>query len=364
MAALLSLANDDVNYSSRDRVELTDLYNYWYATTWQGLDETVYTGFTPTGSVYGYWRGYIVFPLTAYVVTNSVVSPPSLTAGIWAKNFAHHFYLDSFPPCPAQEMEYGQSFSAGSSTNSYLPNVPGLAALVSMYQGTNEGEYLNYWMQNIWNNCWNPAGTLPESSPMWTAANLDSGGLSNAYQSYFYLCTDPEYPSNSNLPTGSVDNYADNASSTSGTPMAGMMSRTGYSSVTDTLVMFYARRLRRKTTACRRADFCPPIIASSRVTFFWATMTIRELITQADPGQCRWRLAATTTSTAMIFPGSIRCRSVTRMQTTPSPAQIRRCPIAQQIRPARPERTPRQSTGAWSTSRKSPLRISWSPPTT
>ena len=57
---------------------------------------------------------------------------------------------------------------------------------------------------------------------------------------WFYLYTDPTYATNSNLPTGSVDNYADNASSTSGTPMAAMMSRTGYSTITDTLVTFYA----------------------------------------------------------------------------------------------------------------------------
>jgi List-Bact-rpt repeat protein len=243
MAALLSVADDDVNFSSRSSVEITALYNYWHTTTYLGLNEFNYTGFTPTGSVYGIWRAYSFYPLTADSVVNSVVSPPPLMSGLWAKNMAHHFYLSTFPSCPAQEQEYGQQFSPNSSYNTYLGwSFPGLPALVNIFNGTNEGAYLNYWMQNLWQTCPNGgySGNTPGTNLMWTSGNL---GAQNVFWGYIF--TDPAYSTNSALPTGSVDNCSDAGCSgavptSTALPMAGMVSRTGYSSITDTLVNFYA----------------------------------------------------------------------------------------------------------------------------
>jgi len=106
----------------------------------------------------------------------------------------------------AEEQEYGQSFSPASSYNSYLGWVPGLAALVTMYQGTNEGQYLNYWMQNLWSTCSGYTGNTPGTNLMWNPSALSA---SAATQSWFYLYTDPAYSTNSSLPTGSVDNCSD-----------------------------------------------------------------------------------------------------------------------------------------------------------
>ncbi len=247
MASLVSLGDDDVNFSSRTSPELTALYDSWYTTTFQGLNEYNYTGFTPTGSVYGIWRAQTFFPLTAFEIVNSVVSPPPLTAGVWAKNMAHHSYMATFPSCPAEEQEYGQTFSPESSYNSFLPNSFGIAALITMYQGTPEGEYLNYWAQNLWQTCPNGgySGNTPGTNLMFTNTSLGSGQFGGISQHWAYLYMDSAYPTNSSLPTGSVDNCSDAGCSgqvptTTALPMAGMISRTGYSSITDTLVNFYA----------------------------------------------------------------------------------------------------------------------------
>lgn len=238
--ALLSLADDDVNFSSRMSPSETALYDGWYTTAFQGLNEYTYTGFTPTGSVYQTWEGYTVYPYTAFTLMNSVVSPPPLLNGIWAKNFLHHFYMGMFPSCPAQEPEYAQSFSPDSSYNSYMPWVTGIPGLVNMYNTDPEGKRLNYWMQNLWSTCVSWSGDVPGTNLMWSSSGLDTHGLANAVQYYWYIYWDPLFATDSALPTGSVDNFSDAQSATSGIPMAGAMSRTGYSSITDTLVNFYA----------------------------------------------------------------------------------------------------------------------------
>jgi hypothetical protein len=235
MTVLLSVADDDVNFSTRDSVELTALYNGWYTNTYLAQNEYTYTGFTPTGSVYGIWRASSFVPLTGFTLMNSVVSPPPLLNGVWAKNFAHHFYLSTFPSCPLQEMEWGQTFGVATAPNNLMVDVPGLPALVSMFNTDPEGQYLNWWMQNRWSTCYAPQGNTPGTHLMWNAAQLGAG---STYQNYFYLYSDPAYTANPNLPTGSVDNMSDDGPS--GLPMAGMMSRTGYTSMTDSLVMFYA----------------------------------------------------------------------------------------------------------------------------
>lgn len=235
--ALLSLADDDVNFSTRTSPQITAIYNNWYTGTFLGLNEKNYTGFTPTGSVYGIFRANTFYPLTAYGVVNSVVSPPPLMSGVWAKNFTHHFYLNTFPSCPAQEPEYGQSFGPDSSFNSFMPYVPGLPALITIYKNDPEGQYLNYWMQNIWSTCADPTGTIPGTSLKWSTPGLQQNGNSNQVQAWWFLYTDPVYTLNSALPTGSIDNVIDDPT---GQAMAGAMSRTGYTSITDTLTEIFA----------------------------------------------------------------------------------------------------------------------------
>ncbi len=249
-ATLYSVADDDVNYSARGSVEITALYNGWHSAIFNGLNEYNYTGFTPTGSAYGIWRAYTFYPLTAFAIQNSVVSGPSLlpSTGYWARNMSHHFYMATFPSCPALEQEYGQSSSSlsGDPLNNYIPNSYGLTALITMFQGTPDGEALNYWAQNLWQTCPNGSvsGNTPGTNLIWTNSNMSSSEWVGSWVHWPYLYMDSAYPTNPTLPTGSVDNCSDAGCSgsvptTTSLPMAGMISRTGYSSITDTLVNFY-----------------------------------------------------------------------------------------------------------------------------
>jgi hypothetical protein len=53
---LLSIADDDVNFSARTSVEWTALFNGWYNITYLPLYEKNYNGPTTMGEVYGIWR--------------------------------------------------------------------------------------------------------------------------------------------------------------------------------------------------------------------------------------------------------------------------------------------------------------------
>jgi hypothetical protein len=247
MSSFFSLADDDVNFASRDSKEITALYDSWHSVIWQGLNELNYTGFTPTGAAYGIWRAYTFYPLTAFVVANSVVNGPPVTAGLWASNMSHHFYMATFPSCPALEQEYGQSSNSlsGDPQNNYIPNSFGLTALITMYQGTPDGEALNYWAQNLWQTCPNGSvsGNTPGTNLIYTNTNMSSSEWVGNSVHWAYLYMDPAYPTNSAMPTGAVDNCSDagcsgQVSTATALPMAGMISRTGYSSITDTLVNF------------------------------------------------------------------------------------------------------------------------------
>jgi len=97
-------------------------------------------------------------------------------------------------------------------------------------------------MQNLWSNCTGYTGNTPGTNLMWGATALEAQTYN---QWWFYLYTDPAYATNSSLPTGAVDRCSDAGCSGSvptstALPMAGLISRTGYSSITDTLVNFYA----------------------------------------------------------------------------------------------------------------------------
>jgi hypothetical protein len=113
-----------------------------------------------------------------------------------------------------------------------------------MYNGTSEGENLNYWMQNIWQQCgttlrWPRRDHSRHRSRCGTnAGNADvydrrlQRATLNDSQAQWYICSrTPLYPQAtlSAIPTGFVENTADDGGINSGgTPMSMMISRTGY----------------------------------------------------------------------------------------------------------------------------------------
>lgn len=237
MAAFISLADDDVNFSVRTSPQITALHDAWKRYVFLNLYEANYTPFNPTGEAYSIWTVWSNYTVPAYEIANSFVSAPNYQ-GLWSSKIAEHFYGTTFPSCPSQEFMWGTSY-AQSSYNSFMPNEFGMPMLTEWYQGTPNGEYLNYWMQNLWSRCTGVTGTIWNSLPKWNATGMaqnTTGGIpgaGNSSQNYWYIWWDSLFASNSALPTTFAENTSDAGSAA--TPMAGLVSRTGYNTMLDTL---------------------------------------------------------------------------------------------------------------------------------
>ena len=149
LPALLSVADDDTNFSSRSGAEITALYNAWYKNTFDCMNESYYTGRHQTGSTYGIWRATWFYPGIAFAVANSTVSGPPVTSGVWAKNMLYHYFMNWIPGEQGNEPQWGQDFSSGPNFDVNGYGLTGVAELISMYPTSNEGKWANWWMQNV-----------------------------------------------------------------------------------------------------------------------------------------------------------------------------------------------------------------------
>ena len=232
LPALLSVADDDVNYSSRASLEITALYNAWYTNTYWGINETYYSGRHQTGSTYGIWRATLFYPGIAFAVQNSTVSGPALTGGIWAKNMLYHYFMNWLPGAPANEPQWGQDFSSGPNFDVNGYGLTGVAELLAMYSTSNEGQWTNWWMQNVLSG--NLFQNAPGANLSWSPSYYLWSYHNYGEYPFLYAWTDPAYATQSlsTAPTAATLSASDSGT----TPTSMLISRTGYTSFMDTLV--------------------------------------------------------------------------------------------------------------------------------
>jgi hypothetical protein len=236
LPALLSVADDDVNYSSRASVEITALYSAWYNNVFSGINEPYYTGRHQSGSVYGIWRATLFYPGIAFAVQNSTVSGPVLTSGIWAKSMLYHYFMNWLPGAQANEPQWGEDFSSGPNYDVNGEGLAGVAELLAMYSASSEGKWTNWWMRNILSG--NGFQNTPGSNRSWLSSNYLWSYHNYGEYPFVYAWTDPAYPA-ANLSTAPTA-VALSRSDSGATPTSLLISRTGYTSYMDTLVNFEA----------------------------------------------------------------------------------------------------------------------------
>ncbi len=233
---LLSVADDDANGAARSGKELTTAYNWWFANQY-ATAERLWTGFHQSGSGYGLARTDQFMPGTAIAVQNSLVSAPNLMGGVWAKNLMVMKYANTFPNSQRGQMQWGQPDVSGGFGGMTAQNLDGFVMLAWWFRATQEGQYANWWLQNIWGGA-SGFGVQPGQSLAYNA-----GSINNAAPSWFFIFTDQSYPtaSLSTAPTTFLFNSSDTGST--GQRADAIVSRTGYLSATDTLMNFHAESI-------------------------------------------------------------------------------------------------------------------------
>jgi PKD repeat protein len=144
-AVALALADDDV----RARNLATQVYDNVMMST--GSDGQVqdflsrYTGFSTLGSGYHPGRQVTSLPRTQIILNNSLVSGPQLFGSYWPKRQADEMIYISLPYIPKDGPVWMSPYD---STYTNFQSAIGLAApeLTYLLNGTNEGNYLNWYM--------------------------------------------------------------------------------------------------------------------------------------------------------------------------------------------------------------------------
>lgn len=192
LESYLSLANDDVNWSTRGALQLVAAYNTWYTYPYT-LETTLGTGFHTSGNAYGNMRFNVFMPGVAMAVMNSLVSPPSLltTSSTWALNILQTTYADTLPNAQRGTMWWGQTSVSGPSFSGGFNNdqsLNGQLMLNSWFQGTPQAAYFQWWLNNyVCTGC--GYGTPPGTAPWFIASNLTNA------PAWDYLFSDTAYTS-------------------------------------------------------------------------------------------------------------------------------------------------------------------------
>jgi len=233
----LSLIDDDVNAAQRSGPQLSAVYNYWYNGQY-AFAKQFWTGFHQSGAGYGLAAAPSL-PGTAMAIQSSLVNPPNLMGGVWAKNFMVLHYANTFPDAQSSQMQWGQPDTSGAFDNGMTASyLPGIIRLFHWFRNTPEGAYANWWLQNLWASGATPFGNTPGTNLGLTAANLN---ISNgAAPAWFFMFTDSLYPVTSLA--GSPTTFTFNVSDTGvpGQRADALISRTGFLSASDTLLNFHA----------------------------------------------------------------------------------------------------------------------------
>jgi hypothetical protein len=235
----LSIMDDDVNASVRSGFEESTLFDFW-STGNLAFTKQFWTGFHQTGSGYGLTAAPHV-PEMSIAITSSLVNPPNVS-GDWMKNYMQMFYANTFPDAQGSQMQWGQPGVSGAFGNGMTAaDIGGMIVLAYWLRNTTEGQYANWWIWNLWVAGNAQFGNVPGTNLGMTVANINSSS-SNA-SAWFFIFTDQSYPQ-TNLSSGPTT-FPFNASATGsdGQRADGLISRTGYASVTDTLLNFHAEAL-------------------------------------------------------------------------------------------------------------------------
>lgn len=239
IAAFLSVIDDDVNAAQRSQMELTKLYSDWYTNIWSDYVEHGYTGFHYTGSNYGLERPVETMKVPAMLDWSINGTGPPIDQGVWAKNVFYQYFMNWLPGCASVEPQFGQDFAinafGGFSDPGQMANA---TMLYAFYRNTNEGKWFNWALRNRLSVC-GAYGNTPGSNLFWTANGI-AGASVYAVSQWEYTHTDPSWPASDlskSGPTAAALNQVDAPSG--GYPQSVLISRTGYSNITDTLINFY-----------------------------------------------------------------------------------------------------------------------------
>jgi hypothetical protein len=233
---LLSVADDDVNGAARSGHELTVAFNWWYANQY-ATAKRLWTGFHQSGSGYGLVRTDQFLPGTAMAVQSSVIGAPDLMGGVWSKNLMTLTFANTFPNVQRSQMQWGQPDVSGGFGGMNSQNIAGFAMLAYWFRNTNEGQYANWWLRNLWSaDAW--WGNTPGTNLGYQASKLTGNS-----PAWLFIFTDQAYPvlSLANGPTTFPFNVSDTG--IDGQRADGLISRTGYLSLTDTVVNFHAESI-------------------------------------------------------------------------------------------------------------------------
>jgi hypothetical protein len=240
----LSVLDSDANAAVRSGSELTAVYNWWYSGPY-ALAERFWTGFHQSGSGYGVTRAAQFMPGTAIAIQGSLVNPPNLTGGVWARNVMVLNYANTFPNAQSAQMQWGQPDVSGAPI--IAQNLDGFVMLAYWFRNSPEGQYANWWLQNLWSE-YASFGNTPGSNLTFTANGITGGqGVGGYYNgiapAWWFIFTDQSYPTATLL--GSPDTFLFNATDTgtAGQRADALISRTGFLSSTDTLLNFHAESL-------------------------------------------------------------------------------------------------------------------------
>ena len=239
MASFISLVDDDANASVRSQPQITALWNDWYNNFFLSTGETSWTGFTMTGgSQYGFDRpphGVNMYTM----MVNSINGTPPAISGLWEQNLLAQMTFNWLPSAQVSEMFYGQNVNGPADYGN--EGVGYFAPLYFVNRNTQIGAWYNWTMQNRLEapNYTINYGNVPGTNLWWSNAGFSFDWATlTAHWTYAFM--DPTWTSTS-MTTGAPTSFALNQvdATTGQTPESVLISRTGYSSNTDTLLNFY-----------------------------------------------------------------------------------------------------------------------------
>lgn len=240
MESFISLVDDDANASVRSQPQTTALWNDWYNNFFLYMAEPVWTGYTLTGgSNYGFDRpphGVNMYTM----MVNSINGTPPAIGGLWESTLLDQITYNWLPSAQTTEMFYGQNVNGPADYGT--EGIAYFAPLYFVNRNTTGGAQYNWFIKNRLQVPYDSNifyGNTPGTNLWWSNSGwFVAFAITTAHWAYAF--TDPTWPS-SPMTSGNPTAFAlNNVDATSGQmPESALISRTGYSSNTDTLLNFY-----------------------------------------------------------------------------------------------------------------------------
>ena len=237
LAVLMATVPYDVNASSRSQYEITTLYNDWYTNEFLATEAGLWTGYHTAGQAYG-WDRPPKAALMNVILQNSLTAPPSL-GGPWDENQLQDYVTNVFPPCQTADPVWGNTGTSMNRGGFDQQTSADFAPIYFVYRNTNLGGYFNWMMRNRLATC-GSVGNTPGTNLSWTSSFFSGGGSGSAWAHWTYAETDPAFPSINISTSGPTAVALNTVSGTPNYPQSVLFSKTGYSSVTDTLTIFFS----------------------------------------------------------------------------------------------------------------------------